>query len=176
MRTLWIENLEVGTEEWVDPTDWVKSSRDLSTIHLKGTSRMRTTSRDLFGLLESANNTGLGLISVEMGADLTGPAQNLSTLSRTENLSALLLRNNEIQGTLPKSWSRLTSSLVIDVSGNKIEGTIPREWSNLTALVNVTGNKNICGAIPEWFDEKFGAFNTSLLAGDLPFAVVTVYV
>lgn len=168
MRTLWLENLQVYTDGWANPTDWVKNSEDLSVFHVKDIPQMRMTSGELFSLLESANSTGLGIISVELGAGLTGPAQPLSDLSNIDRLSALLLRNNEIDGTLPQSWSKLTKTIAIDVSGNEISGTIPNEWANLTALVNVTGNKNVCGAVPGWFEEKLGAFNDSLLRGTSP--------
>jgi hypothetical protein len=50
------------------------------------------------------------------------------------NLTAIDLSNNTLTGTLPKSWSSLTSLQYLDLSSNLLLGELPAEWGSMQHL------------------------------------------
>lgn len=53
------------------------------------------------------------------------------------NLSTIMLSNNSLSGTLPKSWSNLVSLAYLDLSVNQLEGELPAEWGSLKGLTSL---------------------------------------
>ncbi|GMH42424.1 hypothetical protein BSKO_10343 [Bryopsis sp. KO-2023] len=86
--------------------------------------------------------TGLSCSDATANADVE---LSISTLSLTGTLDALTLvgdynfvslglPNNALSGSLPESWSALTSLKSIDLSNNGLQGTIPEAWSTMKSL------------------------------------------
>ena len=73
-------------------------------------------------------------------------------------MQELLLSNNRLTGSLPSSWSALTSLQKIELQGNSITGTLPSSWSALTLGSALTclylfSNKVTGPLPPEWGDD-----------------------
>ncbi|XP_054815610.1 probable leucine-rich repeat receptor-like serine/threonine-protein kinase At3g14840 isoform X2 [Prosopis cineraria] len=65
------------------------------------------------------------------------------------HVTNILLKGQNLQGTLPRELVRLPYLQEIDLSRNYLNGTIPKEWGSLNHLVNVSliGNR-LTGPIP----------------------------
>ena len=62
------------------------------------------------------------------------------------------LRENDLRGTLPNSWSRLTGMESIYIQDNNLEGTLPRQWSTWRQIHTLRMLSNeFTGTLPrEW--------------------------
>lgn len=59
------------------------------------------------------------------------------------------LSNNSLHGSLPLSWSNLTSLEVLDLSRNALTGPLPPTWSSFTALQSLDLHLNaLTGPLP----------------------------
>ncbi|KAL2245151.1 receptor-like protein kinase BRI1-like 3 [Sesamum indicum] len=89
------------------------------------------------------------------------------------NLQTLILNNNFIMGSLPKSIVNCTNLIWVSLSSNRISGAIPSDIGNLVNLAILQlGNNSLSGAIPSgigncrsliWLD-----LNSNELTGPLP--------
>ncbi|KAK7199107.1 hypothetical protein NESM_000879900 [Novymonas esmeraldas] len=56
---------------------------------------------------------------------------------------------SHLTGSLPRSWSSLTSLMVVLLNGNDLSGTLPCEWGSLPALYNLDlSDTNVSGTLP----------------------------
>jgi len=66
-----------------------------------------------------------------------------SSISKLESLTSLTLSNNDLEGTLPNGISKLTKLYELKIDGNDISGTVPRllltKMDNI-AIVNMSYN------------------------------------
>ncbi|GAX78457.1 hypothetical protein CEUSTIGMA_g5897.t1 [Chlamydomonas eustigma] len=71
-----------------------------------------------------------------------------SALTNIRNLN--ISRDTSLTGTLPPSWSALTTLSSLDLSSDGLLGTIPASWSRLShlQLLNLSSNPSLCGPIP----------------------------
>ena len=65
-------------------------------------------------------------------------------ISSLEHLNYLDLGlNNNIYGTLPKEFGRLTSLLLLSVEGNALTSFVPKDYRNMSSLVTLILNNNM---------------------------------
>ena len=57
------------------------------------------------------------------------------TLSQISTRQVLNLRNNNFQGSIPKSIFNLSNLRILDVSNNNLTGEIPKEFHNLIGMI-----------------------------------------
>jgi hypothetical protein len=76
-------------------------------------------------------------------------------------------------GTLPPSFSGLSSltPTALILSNDNLTGGIPPEWgqrnASLWAGLHVTNNSRMCGLVPAWFYNSFGADGPPVLTAML---------
>ncbi|KAF7813194.1 receptor-like protein EIX2 [Senna tora] len=69
-------------------------------------------------------------------------------------LFEIILKNNLLEGSIPKSLCTINSLLVLDLSNNRLSGTIPQWLKNLEHLEMLDlSNNSIGGTIPNWIQE-----------------------
>ncbi|RHN74876.1 putative non-specific serine/threonine protein kinase [Medicago truncatula] len=91
----------------------------------------------------------------------------LPQLNNMTLLETLILRNCNINGTLPEYLGNMTTLIRLDVSFNNISGTIPSIYATNNSLryIFLTGN-NLTGLVPSWrkniyVDLSYNNFNIS---------------
>ena len=86
------------------------------------------------------NNTNwkTGLVNTWAGITVTN-----------DRVSGLILRGNQLSGSIPTELKKLTNLTLLNLTGNQLSGSIPTELKNLTnlTLLNLTGNQ-LSGSIP----------------------------
>ncbi|XP_027331714.1 receptor-like protein kinase BRI1-like 3 [Abrus precatorius] len=90
------------------------------------------------------------------------------------NLETLILNNNFISGSIPRSIANCTNMIWVSLASNRISGEIPAGIGNLNALAILQlGNNSLTGRIPReigqcrrliWLD-----LNSNNLTGTIPF-------
>ncbi|KAL7700847.1 Leucine Rich Repeat/Leucine rich repeat [Lotmaria passim] len=69
-------------------------------------------------------------------------------------IKTMTLSNNQLTGTLPASWARLSNIKVIGLFGNSLTGTLPWQWAQLPSLVTLTlGYNKLSGTLPSMWSE-----------------------
>jgi Leucine-rich repeat (LRR) protein len=95
------------------------------------------------------------------------------TIGDSGRVTEIYLRQNKLDGTIPKEVWDITQLREINLSNNKLSGTIPKEIGNLINLkkLNLSGN-NLSGNIPIEIDKLVKLTNLSLfknkLSGNIP--------
>ncbi|CAJ2659533.1 unnamed protein product [Trifolium pratense] len=95
----------------------------------------------------------------------------LPQLNNMALLKTLVLRNCNINGTLPKNFGNMTALKTLDLSFNKLSGTIPMTFANMSnadinlTYIFLTGNL-LTGQVPAWgkkvwVDLSYNNFNIS---------------
>jgi len=93
-------------------------------------------------------------INIPLNPGLAGTIPDLSSLTE---LRTIYLNSNNFTGPLPESLGKLRSNLLrsIDLSSNDLQGTIPATWSHLENLETLLLSHNsLTGLIPEWVGES----------------------
>lgn len=172
------------------PSGFCSSSSALEKILLAGNKLSGTVSVELgncknLRTIDLSFNNLSGPIPMEIWrlpnlSDLIMWANNLSggipeeiCTNGVGNLQMLVLNNNLINGTIPKSIANCTNMMWISLSSNKITGEIPRGIGNLVNLAILQmGNNSLSGQIPAelgncrsliWLD-----LNSNELSGSIP--------
>ena len=72
------------------------------------------------------------------------------SLASLRGLQFLDISRNNLSGTIPKDLQKLSLLLYLNLSFNNLEGEVPTEgvFRNASTIL-VTGNKKLCGGIPE---------------------------
>ncbi|KAI5411547.1 hypothetical protein KIW84_056561 [Lathyrus oleraceus] len=75
----------------------------------------------------------------------------LPQLNNLTLLSNLILRNCNINGTLPENLKTMKSLKILDLSFNNLSGTIPRTYADMKSVkyIFLTGNL-LTGSVPAW--------------------------
>ena len=71
-------------------------------------------------------------------------------------------------GTLPASWSTLTTLSSLVLSSDGLMSTIPTSWSTLSTLkvLDLSGNPNLCGSpLPSWLSSIAQVIKTGTMLG-----------
>ena len=71
-----------------------------------------------------------------------GPSQPLEQLSRLPLLQRLVLRENDLTGSIPPELGQLTKLAVLDLADNGLTGSIPAELGQLTGLQELNLSQN----------------------------------
>jgi hypothetical protein len=50
---------------------------------------------------------------------------------------ALFLEHNNLTGSLPESWSRLSQLSTLNLRNNSLTGTLPAQWKAMQALLQL---------------------------------------
>jgi hypothetical protein len=67
------------------------------------------------------------------------------------------ISGNNISGTLPSLWARLTNLQLLDVANNKLSGTLPATYVSMQQLVVMdTSNNGLNGTIPSLWNFMAG--------------------
>ncbi|WP_323788582.1 T9SS type A sorting domain-containing protein [Psychroserpens sp.] len=95
----------------------------------------------------------LRIIATGMTGDLPPSLGNLSSLIDMTLFGERTFAGNgqSFTGTIPASFSNLTSLFTLDIRGNNMEGQIPNSLSNLTNLARIYLNDNdLVGPLPDF--------------------------
>ncbi|XP_026429237.1 putative receptor like protein 25 [Papaver somniferum] len=91
-----------------------------------------------FRLLDLSDNMFAGPVDEDIG--------NLNAIQAVESL---ILSNNPLGGSIPKSLGKMYSLRTLKLENNGLTGTIPAELSNATLLTSIMlSNNNLTGGIP----------------------------
>ncbi|AES66504.2 putative non-specific serine/threonine protein kinase [Medicago truncatula] len=85
-------------------------------------------------------------------SDLNGSEySHLPQLNNMKSLNRLILRNCNINGTLPENLRTITTLKHLDLGFNNLSGTIPRTYADMNGLkyIFLTGNL-LTGPVPSW--------------------------
>lgn len=95
--------------------------------------------------------------------------QGVQCNESSNDVVALELINNHLQGTLPIQISSLTALQTIAIDNSPLlQGSIPAEWSALSSLkVLIIRNTSIGGTIPLWFPATMRVIVLSQTSGNL---------
>ncbi|XP_052177422.1 probable leucine-rich repeat receptor-like serine/threonine-protein kinase At3g14840 [Diospyros lotus] len=88
-------------------------------------------------------------------SDLNGTQAPFPPLNNMTSLKYLILRNCNLNGSLPEYLGGVTSLKTLDLSFNKLSGEIPNSFSSLAKTDNIflTGNL-LSGPVPDWILKK----------------------
>lgn len=90
--------------------------------------------------------TGVLLSSCDLRGTL--PEFNYTNGAMSQ-LQTVELQNNQLNGTLPSSWSALPSLQYMDLHENRFGGSLPPSWSNLHSMVSLSVALNfLSGDLP----------------------------
>ncbi|XP_015163617.1 probable LRR receptor-like serine/threonine-protein kinase At1g56140 [Solanum tuberosum] len=82
-------------------------------------------------------------------SDLSNGSSSLDFLRNMKSLSKLVLRNNNISGSIPSNIGEYHSLSLLDLSFNNLTGRIPDALFNLTSLTHLfLGDNKLTGALP----------------------------
>ncbi|XP_054815643.1 probable leucine-rich repeat receptor-like serine/threonine-protein kinase At3g14840 isoform X2 [Prosopis cineraria] len=117
----------------------------------KSLERMRIQGSGLSGPIPSAislleNLTEL-IISDLNGSEYSAP---LPELGKIRKLERLILRNCNINGTIPEYLGNMTAIKTIDLSFNKLSGHVPNSFANLKREYIFLTENLLDGPIPPW--------------------------
>ncbi|KAI5407817.1 hypothetical protein KIW84_053885 [Lathyrus oleraceus] len=86
----------------------------------------------------------------------------------------LLLNNNMLSGSVPRSLSRLTNLTTLDLSGNLLSGSIPTELGDAVTLQGLyLGHNQLSGTIPGSFGKLTGLVKLNL-TGNMLFSSIPI--
>ncbi|KAI5411548.1 hypothetical protein KIW84_056561 [Lathyrus oleraceus] len=88
----------------------------------------------------------------------------LPQLNNLTLLSNLILRNCNINGTLPENLKTMKSLKILDLSFNNLSGTIPRTYADMKSVkyIFLTGNL-LTGSVPAWKKNVSVTFSNKLI-------------
>nr|GMC53331.1 probable LRR receptor-like serine/threonine-protein kinase At1g56140 isoform X1 [Ipomoea batatas] len=82
-------------------------------------------------------------------SDLLNGSSSLDFIWNMKNLSKLVLRNNNISGSIPSNIGEYQSLSLLDLSFNNLTGRVPDQLFNLSALQNLfLGSNKLTGSLP----------------------------
>ncbi|KAL3364899.1 hypothetical protein AABB24_013590 [Solanum stoloniferum] len=82
-------------------------------------------------------------------SDLSNGSSSLDFLRNMKSLSKLVLRNNNISGSIPSNIGEYQSLSLLDLSFNNLTGRIPDALFNLTSLTHLfLGDNKLTGTLP----------------------------
>ncbi|CAN4103811.1 unnamed protein product [Withania somnifera] len=82
-------------------------------------------------------------------SDLSNGSSSLDFLRNMKSLSKLVLRNNNISGSIPRNIGEYQGLSLLDLSFNNLTGRIPDALFNLTLLTHLfLGDNKLTGALP----------------------------
>ncbi|PON69842.1 LRR domain containing protein [Parasponia andersonii] len=84
-------------------------------------------------------------------SDLNGSESTFPLLDNMNKMKTLILRNCNINGTIPDYLGNMTILKILDLSFNKLSGKIPSNLAGLSKVdyIFLTGNK-LSGTVPDW--------------------------
>ena len=109
---------------------------------------------------------------------VTGSLPDDASYDNLTSLADLNLKNNKLDGSLPKGIQYLSSLQILDISSNQFTGLIPSSWKSLVNLNKIALNNNkLRGKIPNnIFQDLTKLESVSLdinqLSGTIPSAII----
>ncbi|KAL6544629.1 hypothetical protein OROMI_023491 [Orobanche minor] len=103
-------------------------------------------------------------------SDLSNGSSSLDFLKGLTSLSTLVLRNNNVSGSIP-SFDPFRSLSLLDLSFNNLTGRIPNSLFNHSSLINLfLGNNRLTGALPSQRSPSLRTIDLSYndLSGSFP--------
>jgi serine/threonine protein kinase len=103
--------------------------------------------------------------------DISNGNSSLEFIKDMKSLSILVLRNNNLTGTIPSNIGEYSSLRQLDLSFNKLHGTIPASLFNLRQLTHLfLGNNTLNGSLPTQKGQSLSNVDVSYndLSGSLP--------
>ncbi|CAH8332409.1 unnamed protein product [Eruca vesicaria subsp. sativa] len=95
-----------------------------------------------------SNLTSLGELNL---GDISNGSSSLEFVKDMKSLTILVLRNNNLTGTIPSSFGEYLSLQQVDLSFNKLHGPIPDSLFNLSQLTHLDVSYNdLAGTLPSW--------------------------
>ncbi|URE33148.1 LRR receptor-like serine threonine-protein kinase [Musa troglodytarum] len=108
------------------------------------------SSNELTGTIPRANT--LDISNNNISGELTDLINGLSNCSSGSQVSAILVRNNNLKGIIPSSLGQLSRLQSLDLSSNSLQGPIPLSFANATNLYFLSlSNNNINTTLPPFF-------------------------
>ncbi|XP_041990084.1 probable LRR receptor-like serine/threonine-protein kinase At1g56140 [Salvia splendens] len=98
-------------------------------------------------------------------------SSSLNFLRNMTSLSTLVLRNNNISGSIPSFLEGFGSLTFLDLSFNNLNGTVPEFLFNLTSLTNIfLGSNKLTGGLPSQKSSSLRNIDLSYneLSGNFP--------
>ncbi|GAA0174462.1 hypothetical protein LIER_27848 [Lithospermum erythrorhizon] len=96
-----------------------------------------------------ASFSNLTTIEELMVSDLSNGSSSLDFLLNLKSLNRLVLRNNNISGSIPSNIGEYRNLTQLDLSFNNLTGSIPESLLNMSSLVHLfLGSNKLVGPLP----------------------------
>ncbi|KAG9133261.1 hypothetical protein Leryth_020755 [Lithospermum erythrorhizon] len=96
-----------------------------------------------------ASFSNLTTVEELMVSDITNGSSSLDFLANLKSLNRLVLRNNNISGSIPSNIGEYRNLTQLDLSFNNLTGSIPEALFNMSSLVHLfLGNNKLVGSLP----------------------------
>ncbi|KFK41450.1 hypothetical protein AALP_AA2G132100 [Arabis alpina] len=113
----------------------------------------------LSGPIPSSFSNLTSLTELRLG-DISNGSSSLEFIRDMKSLSILVLRNNNLTGTVPSNIGEFSSLQQVDLSFNKLRGAIPASLFNLSQLTHLfLGNNTLNGSLPTQKSQSLSNIN-----------------
>ncbi|WZZ72970.1 hypothetical protein YC2023_084340 [Brassica napus] len=159
LEDLWIVDLDVTGRI----PDFIGSWTKLLTMRIHGTGWS--------GPIPSSFSNLTSLKELRLGDISNGSSSSLDFIKDMKSLRILVLRNNNLTGTIPSDIGEFSNLEQVDLSFNQLHGPIPASLFNLNQLTHLfLGNNTLNGSLPTQKSQSLSDIDVSYndLSGSLP--------
>ncbi|GFP85151.1 probable LRR receptor-like serine/threonine-protein kinase at1g56130 [Phtheirospermum japonicum] len=138
--------------------------------NLRSLERVWGFDNELTGQIPNFIGSWSNLIQLRI-SELSNGSSSLDFFRGLTSLSTLVLRNNNISGSIPSYLSAFQSLTLLDLSFNNLTGTIPDSLFNRSSLTHLfLGNNYLTGALPSLKSPSLRTIDLSYngLSGSFP--------
>jgi Leucine-rich repeat (LRR) protein len=132
--------------------------------------RRRILGTSLSGPIPSTFANLISLTELRLG-EISNISSSLQFIREMKSISVLVLRNNNLTGTIPSNIGDYLGLRQLDLSFNKLTGQIPAPLFNSRQLTHLfLGNNRLNGSLPTQKSPSLSNIDVSYndLTGDLP--------